>query len=124
MNNNYEDNEKIAKEQDKNGNDNEDEQDRDEVNDVKNEEESDDQAELETIPCSNKKSLILTASKDAHYNLAKQAMRMKTSDHVHYTSEFDGYTEKFIRLEEIPNMTITLRTTAKKFPVGTGQGYS
>ncbi|KAL1493793.1 hypothetical protein ABEB36_009482 [Hypothenemus hampei] len=84
MNDNYEDNEENAIEQDKNGNDNENEQDREEVNDVQNEEENEDQAEMEAIPCSSKESLILTARKDAHYNLAKQAIRMKkTSDRSH-----------------------------------------
>ncbi|XP_045450004.1 uncharacterized protein LOC123658697 [Melitaea cinxia] len=39
-------------------------------------------------------------------------------------SEFDGCKEKFIRQDEVPNVTITLRTAAKNAAIGTGQGFA
>lgn len=41
-----------------------------------------------------------------------------------FRSEFDSCCEKFICQDDVPNITITLRTAARKAAIGTGQGYA
>nr|XP_022914003.1 uncharacterized protein LOC111424624 [Onthophagus taurus] len=65
--------------------------------------------------------IVLEVSSEQQYKIGT---RDGILDKLYCRSEFGGCSEKFIRRDEVPNVTITLRTAARKASIGTGQGYA
>ncbi|XP_071053562.1 KRAB-A domain-containing protein 2-like [Onthophagus taurus] len=64
--------------------------------------------------------IVLEVSSEQQYKIGT---RDGILDKLYCRLEFGGCSEKFIRRDEVPNVTITLRTAARKASIGTGQGY-